>query len=769
MSFSEPPKSLDNSCTVVHDNTLYSFNPDGFLSLRLEEGAEWKELKMGVKVTGSTCVGSTPPDAAQAGFFVIGGQAEGGDYNGLQKYTYSTGEWTTITAAGEVTNNRRWHASAYIQADDTILVYAGTTDGAAAPSSQTFTIKASEPYSIKGYSSVAPAGISPTILRWSVADAVLLGGDDANTKVYLFNPTAGWRDFGATLAEPLKDTSLMRVALVTGADGSQNLLTFDMTKSPNEVKRFVLQDAAGSPIMNSASVGRRDLTLGDWPEYNATLAPTETRSNYAMAQGPDGKLVFSGGNTEHPIRIFDVVQNNWVDESRLLSEQKPLNPTTASASVDEATSTLASTSSEATSSVTKTSATSEITSSITSSSLTSSTATTDAISSGFTSSIVAPSETAAVPIAGGANEDINQLSSGAVLGITLGSIIGFLALLGLLLILLRRRKRRNDTHAEAGQARGLGDSHAGEKGDMGAFAKEISPPETGAFRGHRPTMSQESFSSVAILMGRLGQPKTGLARKPSNDTSRSSVSSLHKQFKNKISKPIPQTSEASNFQGYGDKEVAFAANTAEPRPRNGLFPAEDGIRRSSGWNKYWSGGSALQLLGFGAPPAPQRNTVASQRSSRYSEAPMPVQNSRRTQDSATVPPLNFEGTAGLNRVNSGSPIVSQYSGDVHLKTEMAGKIERPQSRASSGYSSGIPESVADAWDPMDNDKPWGTARAPSSAYAPSVYYNTPLAPGNNTGSAPTIPPSGVSTQPQLAMASKSSDMSWLNLGDPRRI
>jgi hypothetical protein len=359
------------------------------------------------------------------------------------------------------------------------------------------------------------------------------------------------------------------------------------------------------------------------------------------------------------------------------------------------------------------------------------------------------------------------LSSGAVLGITLGSIVGFLILLGLILVLLRRRKRQSP-HPEAAPTRGFGGSPSGEKADMEAFAQNLAPPNAGAFKGHRPTMSQESFSSVAILMGRLGQPKSGLARKPSNDTSRSSVSSLHKQFKNKISKPIPQTSEPSDFQGYNDKGVAFAASVAEPRPRNGPLPAEDGMRRSSGWNKYWSGGSALQLLGFGGPPAPKRGTVASQRSSRYSEAHAPVA-SRITQDSATVPPLNFEGPAGLSRVNSGSPIVSQYSGDVHLKEEMAGKIERPHSRASSGYSSGVPESVNDSWDPVDSEKPWGTARAPSSAYAPSLYYNTPLAPSTTTNVGSRHPPSGVSTQPQLAMASKSSDMSWLNLGEQRQV
>lgn len=763
MSVPEPPVSLDNSCTVIHDNTLYSYSPAGFLSIRLDVGAEWEELNPGRTVTGATCVGTTPPDAAQAGFFVVGGSAESAEYNGLQKYTYSTGEWTTITAAGEATNNRQGHGATYIKADDVLVVYGGNT-GSSTASSQTFTIKASEPYGIKGYSSSAPAGVTPTLLQWSDADVLLLGGDSANKQVYLFNPTAGWRDFGASLAEPLKDPALMRVALINGDDGSKNLMTFDMTASPNEVNRVVLQDASGLPVQNSAPV-RRDLTLNDWPEYNSTLAPTETRSNYAMAQGPDGMVVFSGGNAEHPIRIFDTVQNSWVDESSVL-DQKPLEEESTTSTSEVATSTVASTTSEVTSSETVTSASlsESIASSITS------------VASTAAESASATSSTSGEPVTSGSGSEDSGLSSGTILGITLGSIVGFLLILGVALVMLRRRKLQQ-SHTESGQPRSAAGGYPPEKTDVGTFANDLQPPGSSGsqFRGHRPTMSQESFSSVAILMGRLGQPKSGLTRKASNNTHRSSVSSLHKEFKSTISKPMPQASNDRDFQGYDDKGVAFAPSVAEPRPRNGPLPTEDGMRRSSGWNKYWSGGSALHLLGFGgAPPAPQnqRSTVISEQSSRYSETPNTSSHtsnqnpSRITQDSATVPPLNFEGPTGISRVNSGSPVVSQYSGNVRLKQEMAGTIERPVSRGSSGYSSGIPESVNDAWDATDSEKPWGANRAPSSAYTPSFYYSTPLAPSTSN---PKHPPSGVSTQPQLTMASKSSDMSWLNLGDQRRV
>jgi hypothetical protein len=334
----------------------------------------------------------------------------------------------------------------------------------------------------------------------------------------------------------------------------------------------------------------------------------------------------------------------------------------------------------------------------------------------------------------------------------LGSIAGFLALLGLILYLLRRRKKHAGS-TEAGRPR-----HApSEEKDMATFNKSMFSA-TGHLRGHRPQASAESYSSVAILMGRMNKEKSGLTRFPSNNTARSSVSSLHKQFKSTISKPIPQTMVHPALQGHDERGVAFAPSVAEPRPRNGPMDAGDGTRRSSGWNRYWSGGSALQILGFGNG---KRNTINSEQSSHYSDTINP----RVTQDSATVPPLNFEGRAAVNRVNSGSPVVSQYTSKMPFAEGMSGTIERPVSPLSSGYSSGIPESINEIWDPAEaNNKTWGANRAPSGAYAPTSYGTS-----QTLGSAPsTMPHVGVSKQPQLAMAS-TSDMSWLNLGDQSRV
>lgn len=746
MSAMRPRASPDNLCTVIHDNTLYTFSPDGFSSRPLEGNSQSRELAMGVKVTGAACLGSTPPDATQASFFVVGGKDDSDEYSGLQKYTYSTGQWTTIQLVDRVTKGRQGHAAMYLEANDAILMYGGSQDGHHGPSTQTFTVEASGNHAVQAYESVAPPATAPVLGSWSSADAAMTGGGTSSrhAKVWLFNPAAGWRDSGASLAAPLdQDTSVVQALVVGGDDGSKCLLVFDLGQSPNKVSRVVLQDTSGAPVYNSSAVAgsgagarRRagGLSLDRWPDYNATLAPTETRNKFAMATGSDGMVVFSGGNGESPMAIFDVKTNSWVNATQLLGskEAKALTSSTTTTASSTSTADFAPTSTSAT-----------------------------------TTASATPAATTSSGASLAGNADSGP-STDAILGITLGTITGILVLLGLILLLLRRHKKRGN-HTEADQARGTNGPTLGEK-DAAAHARSgLLPKAQGHFRGHYPQASQESYSSMAILMGRMNKDRSGLSRKKSSDTFHSSASSLHKQFKSTISKPMPQMAEHPDLMEYDEVGggPSYAAATAS-RPRNRPTDMSDGTRRSSGWNKYWSGGSALQILGFGAA---KRSTMASERSSHYSERTSHhnTNNARVTQDSATVPPLHFEtrrpddGRPSVNSVNSGSPVVAEYSSK--LPTEgMSGTIERPVSSVSSGYSSGIPESINDVWGATD-DRPWGVCRAPSSAYAAASQYGASLLP-----SAPGAgkPPSGVSNQPQLAMAATSSDMSWLNLGDQNR-
>ncbi|KAG8426892.1 hypothetical protein J3459_007674 [Metarhizium acridum] len=359
----EPPKSLDNSCTVVYNDTLYSYSPEGFMSIRLEDGAKWNILDSGVKVTGARCVGSARPKNIDPAFFVVGGQADSESYPGLQKYTYSTGKWSTVQPTNMVTKHRQWHSSTYIEATDTILVFGGNQDGKSGPSADTFIIQASEPYTVTIPPTAAvpsnqpPASLRPILTSATDADVILVGGGDNpdNTKVYWFSVGGNWRYTDCSLAEPIKkDTSSIQGTVVTGQDGSKNLMLFDLSQSPNQVSRVVILDGNGtslsnSPVITSRDVDedKRDLTLANWPKYNSSLAPKETRENYALARGPNGMLVFSGGNPNDPIALFDTTRNSWMNATTFFdSTQKVLSGTSTTSSATSTSTLFTSTSSK---------------------------------------------------------------------------------------------------------------------------------------------------------------------------------------------------------------------------------------------------------------------------------------------------------------------------------------------------------------------------------------------------------------------------------------
>jgi hypothetical protein len=738
-----PPVPLENICSVIFNSTLYTYSAGAFQSLQLSEGATWKSLPGGEPVTGGVCVGSTPKDSSQAGLYIVGGKGTTAGYHGLQKYTYATGKWESIKLKDPVTQERLWHGASYINSTNHIVIYAGNQDGVKQPSSATFTIQASAPYEVLAYESIASPAVEPILMPWSETQVAMVGGSVENKRVMLFNPATYWVDSGATMADPIpKSVSQIKATLLNGDDGCKNLYTFDMTTSPNQVNRIVLLNSSGQPVQNSPTIKtrsvdtgaqsealergaeKRALTLNEWPVYNATLAPVATRSNAAVAENSNGLVVFSGGNIDDVLCMFNARENKWQNASAVFTAQK-----VAIASLPSPSST----------------------SDISDSARTSPSPTTSTSSPPTVAAATSQSDT------GGAY-------SNTVLGIVLGSIFGLLLLLGLVLFCIRRRKAHQN-HIEAGHARRASGVTSSEKSGFG-FASDSLPAQSGGhFRGHQAQDSQASFSSVAILMGRVNQQKPGLSRKMSNDSRRSSTSSIfNKQFKSTISKPMPHLTGHPALQPQQQprqprEEKAGASltvntnTTSAPRPRGSGVDRAGSTRRSSGWNRYWSGGSALNILGFGAS---KRTTVDSDQSSHYSDM------NRMTQDSATVPHLHVEGRPELNRVNSGSPTVSQYNSKIPLREGLTGRIERPLSQASSGYSSGIPASVHEAWDPTGTKtQPWGAQRAPSSAYTASYSPNP-------TGASQAIPQSGVSQQPQLMMATTSSDMSWLNLGDQSR-
>ncbi len=290
------------------------------------------------------------------------------------------------------------------------------------------------------------------------------------------------------------------------------------------------------------------------------------------------------------------------------------------------------------------------------------------------------------------------------------------------------------------------------------------------YPGHEQQASHGSFSSMAILMGKVSH-KRG-SEKGSSSFGSNSSSQFDKKYKTTISNPIPQEPAPGPSpvpvqvsRGISFHEEPIPVTTSRPPPA-GNAP-RGSTRRSSGWNRYWSGGSALNVLGFGSKRTTFEGTDRYS-DSHYSEQRLP---SQITQKSATVPPLKI-GVFGeqLNRVASGSPTVS-YSGNFPLSREksVSAQIERPGSTSTvssyndrhDAFSSGIPASIneQDSWSPVRGDRS-------VSGYSASIYTSNP--PRDTIAANPRdtrfqMPP------PIRPDANHNSDMSWLNLGAGSRI
>jgi uncharacterized membrane protein len=717
---------------VLFNNTLYSYTSSAFQSLTLDTGAKWIPLDTGESVTNGVCVGTS------SGLFIVGGTSSNSSYQGLQKYTYATGKWESITPPVHVTQSRVYHSAVYLPDSDLILVYAGSQDGNNGLSTQTYTIGASAPYDVLSYeSNGAPPTTAPILLQWSSSTAVMIGGDSTNTKVYLFTPcptSRCWYDSNSTLSTGItKGSSLVKGALMSGDDGSKQLYTFDPSVSPNAVERIMLWSGSGAAVANSAPL-RRDLDASNWPSYNSSGAPTATRGDYSLAYDSTGMVVLSGGNSDSILDVFDARQNSWDNATSMLTGVNVKSD------------------SESTSSVT---ASSTITSATSSTSVTSATSSISGTSSSVTTSTAAAASTTAAAATNTATELVSTgMKPTTILGIALGCIFGCAFLLIALLCCLRRKKQKK-LYIDAGRARRA--SGMPEQPPPDYLAADMGKATGGFIPGHSQQDSQSSFSSMAILMGKTQKP--AINRKPSKSSKRSSAGSmLNKQFKSTIGRPSPiPEPEIEYADAYPEKPPIIPPPAAPTRvqPRAAPDPTrDDGVRRSSGWNRYWSAGSTLNALGFGSGGPQQRDTQVSS-SSNYTDM------HRMTQDSATVPPLHVdEPKPSFHSVNSASPTVSFFANEIREGQSV--EIERPvsTSNSSSGYSSGIPPSVHDSWDPTSAKKSWGPLRAPSSIYSQSIYPTALGTPGNLSR-----PPTGVSQQPQLAKASTSTDMSWLNLGE----
>ncbi|KAJ5301952.1 hypothetical protein PENANT_c046G11203 [Penicillium antarcticum] len=446
----KPQVTLEGDCSTIYSNTLYVFSRGDLLSIPLRENGNWTEQPKGTSVTGAACVKSD--DA----FYVVGGTGPAG-YNGLQEFTFKTQKWQNLTSPSMV--NRTGHGVGYISSSSQILVYAGMTDGSTGSSQSTYLISTTAPYDVtSGVDQGAPALYEPILMPWSDSEIAMVGGSATNTAVHIYDAKdkKGWSLSEATLPSAIPTNS--RCTIVSDSDKNIVLEEFTMNTSPNSVSSYLLS-SKGKLQSPATAIGKRSLM----DSYNDTLAPSNSWTNFALAQGDD-MVVLSNGGGDQSLAIFNQTSNSWANTTELFygkGDQNVLKPSTTSS---------------ITSTPTATSTTSASTS---------------------TSATATPTSTSTAAGGGGLSDHAKT-----ILGATLGSVLGFGLILLLLLFLIRREKQKKQQQSGKG---------GGDSKDRFSFQDQgIEPLTEGAYPMARSPVpvATASRDSLAIVTGKYNGEKS---------------------------------------------------------------------------------------------------------------------------------------------------------------------------------------------------------------------------------------------------------------------
>lgn len=703
MSAPAPPVELKNHCSVIYNNTLYTYQVDAFQSLALEDGAKWSQLPMGIATNGSTCVqGSTD---GQDSLYIVGGVTNSSTttYSGLQRFAFGQQKWEECAPAVNVTNNRRYHGSTFLNSSSSILIYAGSQDGSFAPSSQTFLISTSFPFNVKAFSSDAPPVINPLMLPWNSSHALMLGGDPQNRKLFTFGPDDRWQQLQVSLSGGLKDSSKVQAVIESGSDGSKVLEMFDASVSPNQISTLVLQDAdtgsahqsqtSNAPSSPSSSAStrppaerrKRDTTLADRPAYNSTLAPHDVRNGFSLAQAPTGLVVTSGGDPGNPVALFNQTANQWIDPIAFFT---PTPPT--SIEPPSSTSTISPTSTTASSTVRP-----------------------------------SPSSTSSPSSASGSTP--TRRHDLTILGATLGAVLGTAVLLILALLITRCIRRRKSNIGRRTRDFDVDSKHEMDFADQGAdFMKEAGGSLASR---HRRDDSGHSNTSIAIMSGGARSDsqhsKRGFFHKPGD--SDGSTKSFFSRTRSPLAPSPPPISHPIMTAYPGE---ASGNPLASPEPRTEARTTE------TGWSKYFNNSSTN--LGT-VPPGAIRHDSGSRPTTYTSQSLSDYESSRVTSshphESAEVQPLNLPASQPYT---PNTHVVSPTSGlpSPGLAVSSGGQGQEPSSLSSAvsdideeddyrqNSSQGQDHEGTASWTPVEGGSAW-EGRPISSVYADSVIYPHP--------------------------------------------
>ncbi|PLB43868.1 hypothetical protein P170DRAFT_369407 [Aspergillus steynii IBT 23096] len=713
----KPPVKLEGHCSVVHDNTLYTYSANGFAAIPLERNGTWSKLDMGEPVSNAACVtGGIDGDESQQALYVVGGtpSKSKGKGPGVQRYSFKDKKWKSFEPSQENMANRTDHNAVYLKESKSILVYGGHQKHQTDASSDTFVVNTADPYNISAFeASKASPVFYPVLLSWNDKEAALVGGLTDKTQVYLFDPAKGWRSSDVTIGKELSDDA--RCALVKGTDGSKILETFDMGSSPNTMTSETLLKSGGKVASSKSKSSRRKrVTLDDYPKYDDSLASSTKRDDFSIAQG-DNQVVFSSGSGSDTLAIFNQTSNSWVNATKLFYGDKPrqsILPTTSSTSTT---------------------------------------------TSGPTSTASETSPATTTPAAGSAVDNSNL---GTVLGATLGSILGVAAVLLLIIFLIKRKKNALKREAQG---------QNGDKDRLSFQDRGVEPLTQSAYpmaKSPAP-LAASSVDSLAIFGGSAGDEKAsgaigpgrGNAPKPSplkpsplsmqSDGEATAVgtpasASMDKAIEAHAMSPGDRRTDEGWSRYFQDNTATdLAVEQAPPRP---AF-AQSGDRASQ-----WPGPSLTPLnMGLLEEPKPLGRVVTGSPTTEHTSSPkdgryinIPESQSARISSASSISAVSDDEWERRDGLSAG-----MGESNLHQQSWMG----RPPS---STYSRSMYN--PSMYNPSSRDLP---------SMPPPSLHDSRMPDGRTTRGSSILIPDTYEPMPQNSHNNINSDMSWLNLHAPR--
>ncbi|RLL94649.1 hypothetical protein CFD26_101886 [Aspergillus turcosus] len=720
----EPPVKLEGHCSVIHNNTLYTYSADRFAAIPLERNGTWRQLPMGEPVSDAVCVtGGIDGKEDQQALYVIGGTSSSSTPAGLQRFAFASQKWTTIQSAQRTMQNRTSHGAVYLKSSSILLVYAGSQTDGSNPSSDTFTISTVPPYTLDAHSAKYPT-VSPVLLPWSDSEAALVGGSTTPKQVHLFSASHGWQSSDVFLPQPL--SSDVRCAIVNGSDGSKALESFNMNVSPNTVSTVALLNPGGLPARPASSPTRkrrREVSMADYPTYDGTLASSTTRSDYSLAQGDNGLVVISSGSGTDSLAIFNQTSNSWVNATKLFYGDESAQEILASIA-------------------TTTSSSSTPTATSTSSSTSTSTAASD--SSGT--------------------------RVGTIIGATLGSLMGIILILILILFFLHRTKLGRKRAANQGRG-GSNDKDRLSFQDQG-----MEPLTRSAYPMARSPvpLASTSLDSLAIFSGKAADEKS--PRAAGGFPGYGPKLTSHK--------PSPLTKVQSNGDLTPSSTYSVGADKALEAQDATLGAKPPGDRTTDeGWGKYFQDNNSTNTNLTNTPSVAAPRSNAEERVSAWPGAPVPplnlgfleepkplgrvVTGSPTTEDGPRIQQLLRRAQSQSVRISSASSLSAASDTDYdhdHDHRDGASTISVP------------------APDPQWRGAPHHSwlGRPPSSTYSRS--FSNPSGRERDTRGSSVLIPDALEPMPTTPLpatpfpgapapanshTNPNSDLSWLNLNADR--